>query len=186
MLRPKRWWRRTGFVRRPRDRVEQQVEPARTSSSIRWSTVNSWHELAAERVGAPAADREPAPYHGLTGDLATNLRALDRMPAPRDVDRQAWARVVGDALRLAREGWAGSAITLGWSEIDLFGIGPDDDWQFSGLAVWLNARPIAVLDRRVAIVTEGPVRSCFNRGGWGHGFDKGLPDPVPLWRFGRR
>jgi len=147
--------------------------------------VGSWRDLAAQRVGDGAIEGAPAAYHGITGELASHLRDLEHMPAPRGVNRRAWAGVVTDALRLARDGWARSALALGWTELDLFGVGPNDSWEFSGLAVWLAGRPIIALDARIAFVGDAQCRSFFNRGGWAHGRDEGLAAPLPLWRFGR-
>ena len=122
---------------------------------------------------------------GLPNALAASLRALESMPAPQHVERvDHWPDIVTDALSIARTGWAAKAMALGWSAGDLFGIGPRDDWQFSGLAVWLRGRTIMLLDQRSAIVADGQQRAAFNRGGMGHGTHPSVA-PVMLWEFGR-
>lgn len=147
--------------------------------------MGSWRELAAERVGDAAVGSTPPLFHGLTGDLERNLRSLEHLRPPRGVDRGAWTRVVHDAVGLARGGWAQAALALGWSDLDLFGIGPNDSWEFSGLAVWLRGRTMTALDERMAMVREGDARAIFRRRGWGHGKDVGFGEPVPLWSWRR-
>ena len=137
-----------------------------------------WMEMAAtaqERTTPPSAPDN----FGLDAGLAVDLRRLDVMPAPRVVGRGAWRPIVGDAMRIAQDGWAASALALGWSEADLFGIGPRDDLEFAGLAVWLRGRAILVVDEGRAIVADGDRRAAFNRVKL-----SGLK-PVMLWQFGR-
>ncbi len=147
--------------------------------------MSSWRELAAQRVGDAALDGAAPTFYGLTGNLARDLRDLERSPPPRGVDRQAWSIVVADAIALARGGWVESALALGWTEIDLFGVNPRDSWEFSGLAVWLRGRQLFLVDERMALAGDADTRAVFHRGGWGHGRDMGPVTPVPLWRVGR-
>jgi hypothetical protein len=49
-------------------------------------------------------------------------------------------------------------LALGWSEADLFGIGPNDDVEFAGLSVWLCGRSIVMVDEDRAIVADGERR----------------------------
>jgi hypothetical protein len=134
---------------------------------------------------APAASVEAVEAFGLPAHLAADLRRLEGMSAPRKIERaENWRAVVADALRLARDGWASSAIALGWTAADLFGVGASDSWDYEGLAVWLRGRSILLLDERKAVV-EGPTgREAFIRGGMGHGTHPTVT-PVMLWEFGR-
>ena len=68
----------------------------------------------------------------------------------------------------------------------MFGIGPRDDWDFQGLAVWLEGRRIVMLDSQRVIVAgkPGDYRSSFERGGPRHGTQPTIT-PVMLWEFGR-
>ncbi|MEH3159822.1 MAG: hypothetical protein PGN08_13370 [Sphingomonas taxi] len=127
----------------------------------------------------PAAPLPLVETYGLDAALAADLRRLDEMPTPRVVGKGAWRPIVDDAMRIARDGWAASAMSLGWSEHDLFGIGPHDDWEFAGLAVWLRGRSIVVVDEMRAIVADGDRRAAYSR--------RRLRDlkPVMLWEFGR-
>ena len=145
----------------------------------------NWRDLAAQRVGPEQLALAELPLPGIDTALAGNLRELEHLRPPRGIERSSWTSVVRDALALARGGWAATALTLGWSELDLFGIGPAGSSDFSGLAVWLRGRQLILLNSELAIVRDGTARACFNRGGWGHGRDMGLPAAVPLWRFGR-
>lgn len=146
--------------------------------------MSSWRDVAATVMAQPAAPPPLAESFGLSAALAADLRRLEEMPAPRVVGRGAWRPIVDDALRIARDGWAANAMALGWSASDLFGIGPRDDWEFSGLAVWLRGRPIVLLDEQCAIVADGHRRAAFTRGGMGHGTHPTVA-PVLLWDFGR-
>lgn len=139
--------------------------------------------MAAAVLDQPVAPQQTPVAYGLSEGLAQDLRRLDAMPAPRVVGRGAWRPIVDDALRIAREGWAASvlalALALGWSEADLFGIGPLDDVEFAGLAVWLRGRSIVMVDEARAIVAEGERRAAYHR-------RRSIGcEPVILWRFGR-
>jgi hypothetical protein len=69
------------------------------------------------------------------------LAALPKMAAPRNIRHHVWPTVVADALRLADEGWATQALSMGWSALDLWGVGE----EFEGVAVQLRGRPIRCL-----------------------------------------
>ena len=150
--------------------------------------MGSWRDVAAavaHRREQPALVPPMAESFGLPDDLAASLRALEYMPAPRKIEQaDSWRGIVRDALAIARGGWAANAIALGWSNGDLFGIGPRDDWEFSGLAVWLRGRSIVLLDQHRAIVADRDHRAAFTRGGMGHGTHPTVT-PVMLWEFGR-
>ena len=150
--------------------------------------MGSWRDVAAavaQRREQPAPLPPVAETFGLPDHLAASLRALEYMPAPRKIEQaDRWRGIVRDALGVARDGWAANAIALGWSAGDLFGIGPRDDWEFSGLAVWLRGRSIALLDQQRASVADGDRRAAFTRGGMGHGTHPTVSH-VLLWEFGR-
>lgn len=143
-------------------------------------------------MAAAVLEQPPAPpvtfdTFGLDAGLAASLRRLEHLPPPRKLeDASGWPGVVADALALARDGWAAKALALGWNAGDLFGVGPRDDWDFQGLAVWLDGRQILMLDEKHAIVAGNPAdyRSAFIRGGMRHGTHPTIT-PVMLWEFGR-
>jgi hypothetical protein len=118
--------------------------------------------------------------------LAADLHRLGGLPAPNGLEKAGnWRGVVADALTIAREGWAAKALALGWNAGDLFGIGPWDDWDFQGLAVWLDGCRMALLDERRAVaVNAAGDRRYFVRGGPRHGTHPTI-SPVMLWDFGR-
>jgi len=152
--------------------------------------MGSWREAAAAAMGEGADLMLPHAVEnfGLPDDLAAALRRLEVMPAPRKLEKPAnWRGVVADAMTIARDRWAVKAMTLGWTVGDLFGIGPRDDWDFQGLAVWLDGRRIVMLDDKQAIVAGDPgnYRSVFVRGGMRHGTHSSTA-PVLLWEFGRQ
>lgn len=148
--------------------------------------MSSWRDVAAKVLDQPPAPpAAPVGRYGLDPELCDHLARLPGMPPPRKVEKAAnWAAVVGDALRLAREGWASKALALGWSVHDLFGVGPRDSWEFEGLAVWLAGREVVLLDEQRAIAGAGRDRSIFVRSGMGHGTHP-VVAPVLLWDFGR-
>jgi hypothetical protein len=151
--------------------------------------MGSWRDVAAA-VGQrqqPEANAITVENFGLPDDLATALRRLETLPPPRKLERAAnWQGVIADAMTIARDRWAAKAMALGWTAGDLFGIGPRDDWDFQGLAVWLDGRRIVLLDDKQAIVAGDPgdYRSAFVRGGMRHGTHPSIV-PVMLWEFGR-
>ncbi|SFO02325.1 hypothetical protein [Sphingomonas sp. OK281] len=151
--------------------------------------MSSWRDVAAAvaQRQQPAAGPTAIETFGLPDDLAAALRRLETMPPPRKLERSAnWRGVVADAMTIARDRWAAKAMALGWTAGDLFGIGPRDDWDFQGLAVWLSSRRIVMLDAERVIVAgdSGDHRSTFERGGMRHGTHPTIT-PVMLWDFGR-
>lgn len=151
--------------------------------------MGSWRDVAAAvaQRQQPEANSVAVENFGLPDDLAAALRRLETLPPPRKVERAAnWRGVVADAMTIARDRWAAKAMALGWTAGDLFGIGPRDDWDFQGLAVWLEGRRIVLLDDKQAIVAGDPgdYRSAFVRGGMRHGTHPTIV-PVMLWEFGR-
>jgi hypothetical protein len=151
--------------------------------------MSNWRNVAATVMA-----EGPAPFvasslenFGLPDHMAAALRRLEVLPPPRKLARsENWRGVVADAMTLARDRWAAKAMALGWTAGDLFGIGPRDDWDFQGLAVWLDGRRIVMLDDKQAIVAGDPgdYRSAFIRGGMRHGTHPTI-EPVMLWEFGR-
>lgn len=121
----------------------------------------------------------------LPSEIAVGMERLTSRRPPRLTRPEIWAEVVADAQRLVTEGWAAQAVALGWSATDLFGIGPHDDWEFEGLAVWLRRRKLALIDADVAVAHGAASTAHFMRGGAGHGTMPTI-QPVPLWDFGGR
>lgn len=120
---------------------------------------------------------------GLEPALTAALIALSAVPPPARIkDRGVWREIVDDALGLARDGWAATAMALGWSAYDLFGTGPDDSNQYDGLAVWLAGRAVAMLDENKVRTTCGATffREDFMRPA------SPRVTPVYLWQLGRR
>jgi len=142
-------------------------------------------ELAAEasiRRGDDASDQANG-ANGTNGmgalplSVSQGLMRLRTMRPPRRLLTPAnWAGVVADAEALVVEGWAGQALRLGWQPIELFGVSDD----FDGLAVWLNARKMVLLDERMAIAIDIGGRSRFY-------FNRRAPDraTVMLWEWAR-
>ena len=152
--------------------------------------MSNWRKVAAAIMAEGAV---PAPVSaavedfGLPDDLAAALRRFEQMGPPRKLENPGnWRGVVADAMTLARDRWAAKALALGWSSGDLFGIGPRDDWDFQGLALWLEGRRIVMLDAKQAVVVgdRANYRSTFVRGGMRHGTYPAI-SPVMLWEFGR-
>jgi hypothetical protein len=118
-----------------------------------------WRDVAASVMAegaTPAPATAPAVENfGLPDDLANALRRLKRLPPPWKLERGAnWRGVVVDAMTIARDRWPAKAMALGWTAGELFGIGPRDDWDLQGLAVWLDGRRVVMLDDKRAIVAD--------------------------------
>ncbi len=144
----------------------------------------SWRDLAAQALPDNTGDLQAAPPSPRQSDLANSLTQLKACRVPRGCSDRKWRRIVADAEALVVEGWAEQALALGWSMLDLFGIGPRDEWEFSGLAVWLRSRRVILLSRDCAVTRAGDTRHCFNRNGLGHGQQPDV-SPVLLWHFRR-
>ena len=149
--------------------------------------MGSWRDIAA---AAQRQERRPEPTvdnFGLPDRLADAVRRLETLPPPRKLEKAAnWHAVVADAMAIARDRWAATGLALGWSESDLFGIGARDDWDFQGLALWLDGRRLIMLDETKAIAADvsGDRHATFVRGGMRHGSHPTVI-PVMLWDFGR-
>lgn len=152
-----------------------------------------WREAAAKALAAQAGGSDgglPAPtppiaLYGLESGLYREISRLGSLSLPSRIQNaENWREVVRDAQRLARDGWASSALALGWTVADLYGVSSRDSWDFEGLAVWLAGRPVVMLDERVCIAGGGINRGLFQRGGPQHGTQPTIV-PVMLWEFGR-
>ena len=106
-------------------------------------------------------------FTGVPADVLAGLRSLATAPTPRLLSPEAWPEVVADALRLAQDGWAASALTLGWSALDLFGAiaSKDGDPAADGLAVKLSGRKVLAICASFATVADANAgRSYLYRG----------------------
>lgn len=99
--------------------------------------------------------------HGIPDEIAAGLKLLASRPAPRIRQADAWRTAVADSLRLARDGWAHTGLTLGWQPLDLWGC--TTDGHFEGLAAWLSGRRLVLIDEGSAIAADGPLRFIFTR-----------------------
>ena len=113
----------------------------------------------------PIVSNVPIVPHELPAAIVLGLRKLEAMPVPRINNPKVWPDVVADALLLEAQGWAATAISLGWSPLQLWGVSPladpyDDE---HGLAVWTTARPVVLIDEATAIVRDGTRRHIYRR-----------------------
>lgn len=139
------------------------------------------------RDNSPANEAGSAPnvtnvtnVTALPADVQRGLTFLANAPAPRVRNPEAWPQAIADALRLASEGWAARAISLGWSPLDLFGAvreyrgNPEAD----GLAIRLCGRRVLALCSSFATVEDDSGNRAYLY----------RPEPasvVPLWKLGR-
>lgn len=142
--------------------------------------MSSWRDVAAAiEAKGPSVPFENG--HGLPPALQDGLRRLATANPRRVSDKAVWRAIVADAERLASDGWASTALALGWSEHDLFGIGPHDSAEWSSLAVWLAGRTLTMMDDHRAFTTSGDVYYIER---WGRPHTVFVA-PVLLWEFGR-
>jgi hypothetical protein len=102
----------------------------------------------------------------LPAPIQAGLEVLRSKRAPRLARPELWPGIVSDALRLAREGWAGKALALGWDPLQLWGCSPlkGGDVDREGLAVCLAGRQVALLDELTAIMeSQAGTHSVFRR-----------------------
>lgn len=113
-------------------------------------------------VSSPRGEtHETSLPEGIVAGLAT----LKTMRSPKLRTPNVWPRVVADALKIARDGWAAKALALGWAPLDLFGAATDadgDPWS-DGLAVWLAGHKLLAISATTATVEDGGGRAYFNR-----------------------
>lgn len=135
-----------------------------------------WRDFAARTNPEPDACANSAinavsPPIGTNGtngtappsSVAAALAQLEGMACPLSCEPRAWGRMVADARKLVREGWALKALDLGWSEVDLFGIAEDQNGS-PGLAAWLGGDEVTViLDSCAAVRLLDGGRRYFNR-----------------------
>lgn len=126
----------------------------------------------------------PKAQGGIPPHVATGLARLGAMPTPNLLNPDLWSPIVIDARRLASEGWAASALGLGWHSLDLWGCwtgtdhDPGDDRR-DGLAVWLNGRRIIALDDCTAAVASEKGCAWYHR-------PRDYGERVYLWQVGER
>jgi len=116
----------------------------------------------------------------LPAPIRAGLYELLRQPCPRITRPEVWPEIIGDAVRLADEGWAAKALALGWPPLALWGCSPDKGGNpdHDGLAVILARRRIVLLDERIAIIEAGAgARVLFNV--------RSMAGAVMLWELGR-
>lgn len=130
--------------------------------------MGKWMDLArvgADPVAVSALSAESPPKcakgtncnYALPGALAMGLHRLAAMPCPRLIREPAvWREVVGDALRLRDEGWLATALAMGWTALDLFGVADG----FESVAVELRNRPVIALLAAQADHGSG-AQACF-------------------------
>jgi hypothetical protein len=108
------------------------------------------------------------------------LRRLKGMPSPRLARPDLWPVAVADALRLAADGWAATALAMGWKQLDLFGAVPDrsGDLDADGLAVRLGNRRLLALCASFATVDLGNGGRIYLHRGNNDG-------AILLWDLGR-
>ena len=135
----------------------------------------------------PAENRHCTPGTPVTpqNDMQTieaGLMQLRGRRPPKLRRPEMWHGVVLDAVQIYAQGWVERALSLGWSILDLYGVGKDSH-DFAGLAVWLDGRKLVMLDADRAVARAYDGKHHFSRGGIGRGQDA-RAQPVPIWEFG--
>lgn len=143
--------------------------------------MGNWRQSAA----AALADAEPTytrtSTYGLSAAVEAGLRALVKQKPPRLTNHDEWHATVADAIRLCSEGWAATALSMGWTEHDVFGIGPHGSNEWLSLAVWIAGRSIIAMDDYRAFTTDDDVYYLER---WGRP-NTTFVNPVMLWELGR-
>lgn len=93
----------------------------------------------------------------LPASVDDGIARLKRMPCPAGLNASLWQDAARDAVRLVADGWALSALSLGWSTLDLFGAmaNPAGDPYGDGLAVRLAGRRVKAICASFATVDDG-------------------------------
>lgn len=147
----------------------------------------SANPCANSAISADRTERAPIGPNDTNGTsllpqpLRVGLDRLGSMAAPAMSRPEIWPEIVRDAQRLATEGWAGRALDLGWHPLDLWGVSPVTGGiaDLEGLAVWLSARRVLLLDDRSCIAESRPgSHAIFNR-------RRSMDGAVFLWDLGK-
>lgn len=149
---------------------------------------DKWEPSDGEGVAKVAKVAKVAPrlaslasLAALPADVANGLERLSRMAVPRLRDPERWPGTVSDALKLASDGWAITALRLGWTELEVFGAVTDKhgDPNADGLAVKLDGRRVlAICDRFATVRDADGGRSYIGRGN--------TDGAVLMWDLGHR
>lgn len=133
----------------------------------------SWRDYRPDNSDRNDKTPDPANFvpivttvNGIPASVLDGVERLATMAAPRLRSPDVWPEVVADAQRLVSEGWASTALSLGWGTIDLFGAVFDADGSTDGdgLAVRLCGRKVLALCPAFATVSDGPgARSFLHR-----------------------
>lgn len=128
-------------------KVEEPVGPCANSAISANSPVEAAQAASNGTIGTNGT---------LPDAIIRGLAALAKSPAPRVRCPEIWPQVMADAARLASEGWAANALSLGWSLLDLFGAvtDPEGDPDADGLAVKLSGRRLLAICKGFATVAE--------------------------------
>lgn len=130
---------------------------------------------APDKTLATLATLAASGWPNLPADMGAGLIRLSAAKAPRHIPDKRWRTMVRDALGLA-DIWAGKAVALGWSAVDLFGVNPAPGTRLDrdGLATLLDGRPVvAVTADAAALMSPG--------GGILHYRRKFMGASVPIW-----
>lgn len=128
---------------------------------------------------AKVAEADPtlATLATLAGTLRAGVDTLAHERPPRGIEAAAWAAACRDA-RVVVGHWLESALALGWSPLDLFGVPTNGDPFASGLAAWLGGRKLLALTDGWAVASDvRGARHYFNR--------PRAAGSVLLWKLGR-
>lgn len=142
--------------------------------------MGNWRQSAAAALADTAPTYIRTSAYGLPTAIEAGLRALAKQKPPRLASHDEWHATVADAIRLASEGWATTALSMGWTEHDVFGIGPHGSNEWLSLAVWIAGRSIVAMDDHRALTVD----DVYYLERWGRP-NTTFVDPVMLWEIGR-
>jgi len=135
-------------------------------------------KIDKEHLGTPGTPKNND-VRDISAEFLAGIEYLKTGPRPPIDPRDDWAAIITQAEYLAVSGWAGRAIALGWSPLEVFGVSPRIGAypEKYGLTIWLGKRRVACLDARSVVATINGERHMFTR------FD--ATGNVLLWELGR-
>jgi hypothetical protein len=129
---------------------------------------NEKNEITPLTIGDPEERAALVEYGaGIPRAWAEGFAALCTMPAPIGFSPERWQRTV-DAAGIFLDRWADTAITCGWTDLDVFGCDPDrPDARFDcmGLVMLLDRCTIVGIDENGAdlVITGTGSRQRYRR-----------------------
>lgn len=130
-------------------------------------------------ASSPPTITTPGTEQGLPADWLEGFRRMSMMPHPSGIPFTRWLQMVNDAAVFI-DRWAATAAALGWTTLDLFGVGRDAPYHrldLMGLVPLLGGKAVVALTEETAHFrcADGTMQTFYRR--------LAQAGRVPLWEL---